>query len=239
VIDVGRPRRRRFTLLALIIVAVLAPPCSPPGVRGARFGTSASHPSSGARWHRSGLFGAFAGATLLVLGGGFWLIRPRRLAGRTVVVNGQPVTFSLGPIVTIASWSVAVLAAVVSGSTMMEAWTTFGLYWNRPLAAASAVGAVVDPIFGRPVDFYLFTLPVLQLLTTWASTLVMILLVAAIVVLMVTEGEQILTMRRMPAGAPRPFGPVSIVLSASWSARVLVLTGRADALFAEHTVFSA
>jgi uncharacterized membrane protein (UPF0182 family) len=243
VIDVGRRRRRRrrLALLAVILVAVLSAALVVSWYVEALWFHSLGF--SSVFWRtlacKAGLFAGFAMATLLVLAGGFWAIRPRRLGGRTVLVNGQPMTFSLGPLVTIAGWSGAALVAVISGSSMMERWTTFGLYWNRPIGAAQLGAAAGDPIFGRPLDFYLFTLPVLQLLATWASTLVLILVVAAFVMLMVTEGEQVLTMRRMAPSAPRPFGPLSFVLAAALAVlAVRVFLARYDALFAEHTVFS-
>jgi uncharacterized membrane protein (UPF0182 family) len=243
VINVGgsRRRRRRLALLALIVVAILSAALLVSWYVEALWFDSLGF--SSVFWRtlacKAGLFAGFAVATLLVLAGGFWAIRPRRLGGRTVLVNGQPVTFSLGPLVTIAGWSAAALVAVISGSSMMEQWTTFGLYWNRPLEAAQVGVAVADPVFGLPLDFYLFTLPVLRLLTTWASTLVLILVVAALVMLMVTEGEQVLTMRRMARGAPRPFGPLSFVLAGALAMlAVRVFLSRYDALFADHTVFS-
>ena len=243
VIDVGGPkrRRRRLALLALILAALLSATLLVSWYVEALWFDSLGY--SAVFWRtlacKAGLFAAFAAATLAVLGGGFRAIRPRRLGGRTVFVDGRPVTFSLGPLVTMAGWGAAALVAVVSGSTMMEQWTTFGLYWNRPIGTTPAGAAAVDPIFGHPLDFYLFVLPVVQLLVTWASTLVLILLVAALVMLMVTEGEQVLTMRRAAPGAPRPFGPLSVVLSAALAMlAVRVFLSRYDALFAEHTVFS-
>ena len=48
---------------------------------------------------------------------------------------------------------------------MTAQWTTLALYWHgRSDAVRAAAGAVVDPIFGRPLPFYLFTLPAWQLL---------------------------------------------------------------------------
>jgi hypothetical protein len=241
VIDVGRRgrRRTRITIIALVFAALLGATLFASWYVEALWFASLGY--SSVFWRtlglKGGLFATFALATLVVLGGGFWAVKPRRMAGRTVFVNGQPVTFSLGPIATITGWSVAAVAAIAAGSTMMAEWTSFGLFWNRPLTPAGA--AVLDPIFGKPLDFYLFVLPVLQLVTAWASTLVMILLVAALVFLMVTEGEQILTMRKMPAGFPRPFGPLSLVLAvalAVYAARVIL--SRYEYLLADHTVFS-
>jgi len=244
VIDVGRPRRRRArtVLLALALLTVLSITVVISWYVEALWFASLGFSSVFWRTlaYKTGLFALFTIATFLVVGGGLWAIRPRNLRGRTIYVNGQPVTFSLGPIVTIATWVIALLVAVVSGSAMMEEWTTFGLYWHRPVAtAASAAAAVADPIFGLPVDFYLFTLPVLRLLTAWASTLAMILLVAVMVALIAAEGEQILTMRRTPPGAPRPFAPLSFVLAGALLVLAIrVYLSRYDYLFADHTVFS-
>ena len=52
----------------------------------------------------------------------------------------------------------SLVIAVVTGAGMMAEWPTFALYWYAP---APAPAAVVDPIFGRPITFYLFTLPAL------------------------------------------------------------------------------
>ena len=42
---------------------------------------------------------------------------------------------------------------------MMGDWRVFALYQHAPAAGST----VLDPIFGRPLTFYLFTLPVWQL----------------------------------------------------------------------------
>jgi uncharacterized protein len=245
VIDLGRrPRRRwvRFALLAAVLV----------GVSGAALLLSWYVDAlwfdalgfSSVFWKTLGfkasLFTLFTGVTFVLLGGVFWAIRPRDLAGRTILINNQPVTFSLGPVVTAARWVAALVVALVSGSTMMEEWTTFALFWNRPAAiAARSAASAADPIFGRPSEFYLFTLPAWQLVTTWLSTLAVIVLVAAVLALLATEGEQVLTLRRGAAGRPRPYGPVSFALSGVllvMAARVFL--SRFDRLFAEHTIFS-
>ena len=48
---------------------------------------------------------------------------------------------------------------------MMAEWPTLALYWYAPARR----GAAVDPIFGRPLTFYLFTLPAWQLLAGWLT----------------------------------------------------------------------
>src|SRR5512136_2983528 len=108
VIDVGRPRRRRrrIILLSVLLVAILSASVVISWYVEALWFASLGFSSVFWRTltYRGALFAAFAGATLLVLGGGFWAIKPRRLAGRTIYVNGEAVTLSLGPVVTIAGW---------------------------------------------------------------------------------------------------------------------------------------
>ena len=53
---------------------------------------------------------------------------------------------------------------------MMAEWPTFALYWYAPRTA----GEIVDPIFGKSLHFYLFTLPAWQLITGWLLTLAVI-----------------------------------------------------------------
>src|SRR5207244_12802572 len=49
-------------------------------------------------------------------------------------------------------------------SGMMEQWPTFALAWF-----GGAGGGAPDPIFGRPLNFYLFTLPALDLMAGWVD----------------------------------------------------------------------
>src|SRR5438477_248770 len=63
--------------------------------------------------------------------------------------------------------------SVITGAGMMAEWSTLALYWySRPGALIlPAAASLVDPIFSRPVAFYLFTLPAWQLLSSWLLTL--------------------------------------------------------------------
>ena len=60
--------------------------------------------------------------------------------------------------------------------------------------AARPTGAA-DPIFGRPLGFYLFTLPAWQLILGWLLTLSVIGCVVAIVFLLVSGSSRALTGR--------------------------------------------
>ena len=62
-------------------------------------------------------------------------------------------------------------------------WTTLALYWNGApagLGAAQAAASQLDPIFGRSVSFYFFTLPAWRLIAGWLTTLAIIALLMAI-----------------------------------------------------------
>src|SRR5207248_9122977 len=96
-------------------------------------------------------------------------------ASRTVFINQQPVNISPGRFLRPIAWIVSVLAGLVFGLSMREAWRSFALYSHQ------AATELTDPIFHKPVGFYLFTLPVYDALSSWLLYLSIIILVAAII----------------------------------------------------------
>ncbi|MCI0486697.1 MAG: UPF0182 family protein [Blastocatellia bacterium] len=68
-------------------------------------------------------------------------------------------------------WLLSAVVALVYATNMSQEWSAFALYLN-----GSAAG-VTDPIFNRDVSFYLFTLPVLDMLSSWFTTVALILFV--------------------------------------------------------------
>ncbi|MCU0478576.1 MAG: UPF0182 family protein [Chloroflexi bacterium] len=91
---------------------------------------------------------------------------------------------------------VAILAALGTAGAIAASWDTVLLWQNRvPFAAAGAV-AVVDPVFGRDVSYYLFELPFLRLVQAALGGL----LIAALVV---TGGRYLLAVAR-GGGFPTP-----------------------------------
>jgi uncharacterized protein len=69
----------------------------------------------------------------------------------------------------------AVLIGVFFGLSFSANWNVFTLFMN-----SVPVSSVSDPIFGRPLSFYLFTLPVLELISDWFLTISIIGLIASI-----------------------------------------------------------
>src|SRR5262249_23767917 len=56
----------------------------------------------------------------------------------------------------------SIVFGVLFGITFTADWNTFALFLNR----ADTPG-IVDPIFNKPLSFYLFTLPFLENLASW------------------------------------------------------------------------
>src|SRR4030095_16245411 len=111
------------------------------------------------------LFLIFAVLTIVILRGAFWLLERAfaaySLQKRTILVNNQPVQISPARFTRPAGWMVAILFALINGFTMKGAWKEFGLYFKQ-----QATG-LPDPVFGKPLGFYLFSLPVYDSLSSW------------------------------------------------------------------------
>ncbi|HXT27915.1 MAG TPA: UPF0182 family protein, partial [Vicinamibacterales bacterium] len=114
------------------------------------------------------VFGAFAAATFAALYGAFLALKPPRFgepgSGGVIFVNGRPVALPIGPILRAGALLLSLVAGLAAGATMMSDWDTLALWWYGGAAAADAVAQARDPILGRPVAFYLFTLPAWELL---------------------------------------------------------------------------
>ena len=111
---------------------------------------------------RVAVFCAFAVVTFFVLYGAYWALRPERLGelpGATILVNRQPVNLPIGPLMNLGALIVFLAISAQAGATLSGSWTTLVLWRYAPHTAT------LDPIFGRPLGFYLFQLPAWELLT--------------------------------------------------------------------------
>src|SRR6202521_3398794 len=159
----AQPRRRRRFLLLLIYLAGI--------VFGGR--TAFSYYVD-VLWFRSlgygdvfwktftlqwGIFTAFAAATFLVLYGSFLALKRAHLAdlpsGHTILIGGQPLKLPGEPVLRLVALGLSRVIAVATGAAMMLEWPTIPLFWSAPPAA----GSFLDPILGKPLNFFLFTLP--------------------------------------------------------------------------------
>ncbi len=137
----------------------------------------------------------------------------------------------------------SLVIALGTGAGMMSDWATFALWWyGRPAelpAAAAAADRVADPIFGRPIAFYLFTLPAWERIAAWLMTLAILTLLMAIFFVVVSSGTERLRGRT----ARRAVLPGSRGLALTWAFVLLMLAvqvwlGRYERLFDDHTIFA-
>ena len=183
------------------------------------------------------IFAAFFAATFFILYGWFLALRrayqPDFLSGGIILIGGHPLQLPveriLGPIVLV----VSLLIAAATGAGMMAEWPTFALYWYAP----RTTGGVVDPIFGRPLHFYLFTLPAWQFITGWLLTLAVIACVVAVFFILITGSARVFAGRRGPS-IPLPWRGFSIAFAFLLLILAMrVYISRFEALFEDHTIF--
>src|SRR6202051_3173455 len=182
-------------------------------------------------------FGAFALVTFLVVYGVFRALKPNslgQLIGATILVNRRPVTLPVEPLLKLIGLGLSLGIAAVTGASMMERWMTLALFWDAPRNAA-----LLDPIFGQSLDFYLFTLPALQIISGWLLTLSVITCLIAAAFVVVTGGGRILPEWRSSAAQTRLWRGLSISLGAFFlMLAVRAYLGRFERLFQDGTVFS-
>jgi uncharacterized membrane protein (UPF0182 family) len=235
-------RRRRFFLLILAVLALIA------------FGgrTALSYyvdllwfGSLGYRdvlWKtlslQWGIFTAFAAATFLILFGSFLALKRAHLpdlpSGHTIFIGGQPLKLPVEPVLRLIALGFSLAIAAVTGAGMMTEWPTIALFWHAPRSA----GGFVDPVFGKPLNFFLFTLPGWQLVVGWLLALAVMTCVLAVFFILITGGT------RAFAGRSRSYIKLPWHgLSITSAALLLVLAmqvylGRFERLFDGHTIFT-
>ena len=237
----ARPRRRRAFLLILAVLAVI--------FFGGR--TALSYYVD-VLWFTSlgygdvfwktlslqwGVFTAFAAATFLILYGSFLALKRAHLSdlpsGHTILIGGRPVTLPVEPVLRLIALGVSLAIAAATGAGMMAEWPTLALFWYAP----RTTGGVVDPIFGKPLNFFLFTLPASQLILGWLITLAVIICILALFFILITGGARALA-GRLSRHVPLPWRGLSITfvfLLLILAMRVYI--GRFERLFDDHTIF--
>ncbi|HEX9629050.1 MAG TPA: UPF0182 family protein, partial [Pyrinomonadaceae bacterium] len=215
VIDVGGPKRRhwrRWVLAAIALLLLILSRTLGIYLSAAWF---SSLGFSSVYWYifklKLGLFFAFLLATAFLLRGAFWLLerhfRSHALEKRTIVVNNQTVQISPERFVRPASWVIAILFALFYGLDMKGAWQTFALYFNQTQVA------MLDPIFHKPVSFYLFSLPLYDLISSWLITLSFVVLCASTVYSLLAAPPKVSQANGASTGK-RSFAAVSVALAA-------------------------
>ncbi len=179
--------------------------------------------------------------TFIVLYTAFYLLKPahlKDLGAGTWLVNGQPVRVPIEPALRLIGTGAAVAIAVLTGIAIGAQWSTFALYW-RGGESAMASAATPDPIFGRPLSFYLFALPVWEILAGWLTTMAFVAFAASLIYTVVAGGTRLLEGRRRlntPEGLLRGVCATFGVVLLSMALRTYL--GRFSLLYEDHTIFT-
>ena len=233
------PRRRRFFLLLAVLAVIFF-----------SFRTAVSY-FVDLLWFRSlsygavftktlalewGVFAFFVTATFLILFGAFAALKRTHLpdlpSSHTVFFGGQPLRLPVDPVMRLLGFGGSAIIALVTGAGMMGEWPTLALFWYAP----AAMGSVIDPIFGKPLNFFLFVLPALQLISGWLLTLAFIVCAVAVFFILITGGVDAFAGRR--SYLTIPWRGLSITLAFLLLILAMrVYLSRFDLLFEDHTVF--
>jgi uncharacterized membrane protein (UPF0182 family) len=140
---------------------------------------------------QAGAFATFAVATFAIFFLAFRTLRhvqqdalPR---DHEIMLQGRPVTFSVAPVLRFITWAVSIAGAIIAGTSMLSSWPTLALFLYAPRTSN-----LTDPIFNRPISFFLFTLPAWQLLLNWLLALAFIIGIFAVLLLLLTTSARAL-----------------------------------------------
>ncbi|HLA10212.1 MAG TPA: UPF0182 family protein [Pyrinomonadaceae bacterium] len=240
IIDVEPPRRRRWlrwVIAAGILVLILGSRALSVFLSALWFGSLGLQD---VYWYilktKVVLFAIFFLLTAGILRLAFWWLERtlaiHGLVQRTIIVNNQPIQFSPARVVRPFAWIAAVLAGLYYGLAMKNEWLDFARYFHHP------AGGPADPIFNKPLSFYLFVLPLYDLLSSWLLTLTFIVLGVSVLAAALLLPQQILKSAKQNS-AKAAFGVVSITLAAfllALAARTYL--SRFPYLWQDHQSFS-
>jgi uncharacterized membrane protein (UPF0182 family) len=192
------------------------------------------------------VFLAFALITFAILYAAFVVLKPARLGengGGTIIINGQRVRVPLEPVMRLLGLGAATVVALLTGLAMSAQWRTFALYWNSgmdSLGEAATIATTPDPIFGRPLGFYLFALPAWELASGWLTTLAVVAFAAALAYAVLSGGTRVLEGRRRLAssqdvvlrGVCATFGIVLLAFA------IRIYLSRFSLVYVDHSLFS-
>jgi uncharacterized membrane protein (UPF0182 family) len=236
----AQQRRRRFVIIFVVLAAIVL------GGRTALsyyvdvlwFGSlgyeSVFWKTLGLQW---GVFAAFTAATFVILYGVFLALKRAHLpdlpSGHTIYVGGRPLKLPVEPVLRLIALGVSLVIAAATGAGMMVEWPTLALFWYAPLAT----GQVADPIFGKPLNFFLFALPAWQLIAGWLLTLAVITCLLAVFFILITGGTRVLA-GRLSRYVALPWRGLSITFAFLLLILAMrVYISRFELLLEDHTIF--
>ena len=187
-------------------------------------------------WARLALFAIFSGLTFAIMRGAFWRLERSFAAFLQnefiVKLNEGNVAVSPGRVLQPAAWVLSLVFGLAYGFSLSAQWERFALYLNQGATATP------DPIFGRPLGFYLFTLPIYEMLSSWLTTLAFFILAAAVLYALLSAPRNS-TATAVRAARQAGYTAVSLALAffllmlATWS-----YLARFSYLWRDHQSFS-
>ena len=151
----------------------------------------------------------------------------------TIRFGNQNYELPVDPVLRVAGLLGSLLIALIAGAAFMNEWSRFALYFMAPAAGAEPR----DPILGKRVAFYLFTLPAVQFFMGWLLLIALLFCAIAGLFLLMTTSSQFIRERRYNS-APVPLrwfsGAISFLLIV---VAVRTFVGRFDRIIADHTIF--
>lgn len=240
VIDVDPPRRKRrlrWLIAAVVVLFFLLSRSLAVYISALWFGSLGF---SAVYWYifklKIGLFLVFLVLTVLLLRAAFWLFErafaSHALARRTIMLNNQPFQFSPARFIRPVAWIVAVIFGLIAGLAMKGQWREFASYANQ------VPTSLFDPIFNKSLGFYLFTLPMLDSISSWLVTVTFVVLCAALAFSLLTIPQVVLKTARTSSS-----GTAFTVVSCALAAFLVVLSWRTylsrfPYLWNDHQTFS-
>jgi uncharacterized membrane protein (UPF0182 family) len=187
----------------------------------------------GLQW---GVFAAFAAATFLIVYGSFLALKrvhlPDLPSGHTILIGGEPLKLPVEPVLRLIALGVSLTISVATGGAMAGDWPTLALFWYAPRTTG-----IVDPIFAKPLNFFLFALPAWQLIAGWLLTLSVITCALAAFFVLITGGARALT-GRLSRSVALPWRGFSITFAFLLLILAMrVYLGRFERLLDDHTIF--
>ena len=184
-----------------------------------------------------GIFALFGLATFLITYGAFVALKRAHLpdlpSSHTIFFGGQPLRLPVEPVLRLIAIGGSLAISAITGAGMMAEWPTLALFWYAP----RATGATLDPVFGKPLSFFLFALPAWQLISGWLLTLAFLTCMVAGAFILITGGAGAFAKRRSYLTLPwRGFSITFAFLLLVLAVRVYL--DRFGLLTDDHTIFA-
>ena len=126
------------------------------------------------------------------------------------MLNNQPFQLSPARFMRPLAWVVSLVCGVIFGLMMKGSWQKFALYLHQTPTQ------LTDPIFNKSLGFYLFSLPVYDLLSSWLVAISIVIFLGALVYSLLTIPQQAL---KVASSKPRGTSFSAI----SWALALLLL----------------